>query len=489
MQILIVSSGVFLSALDVSVNVALPKISSYFNSPPNVVYLMIVFYLSTTVALQLPLGKAGDIIGLRKVFVFGLLAYTLSMIAIGLAPSIGTVIIFRSFQAFGNASLLAIAPALVTSMVTPEIRGRSLGIMTSIGSVGMITGTLFAGLTLEYFSWEWIFLGRVPLCLIALIGSLTLLKGIGVQQKSNLLKENTYDWLGAFLLFLGLISLVTIFQRGSSQGYLRAEIVLLLVIFLAAVKLFIFRQKTTDNPLIDLELTKNTVLVSGFLSNLFFFMGSFINFFILPYYVGTILESPDLVLAMFLFINALAIFIFAPIGGYVSDKIGSPIVSLIGLSIVSCTLLTYLSLDGDSNTFEIAIRIGFVGLGTGLFQSSNLNLVMGTIKVREFGSGGAISSISRGLGCVASVTLLGGAFTSLYESTVSDVDILDALSSPNSVDAFIFSYHVSYVIGAAIVGLSIVFTMIAWRSMKKSESRIDYKHIDCNNLKTNRKEL
>ena len=81
---------------------------------------------------------------------------------------------------------------------------------------------------------------------------------------------------------------------------------------------------------------------------------------------------------MFLFINALAIFIFAPIGGYVSDKIGSPIVSLIGLSIVSCTLLTYLSLDGDSNTFEIAIRIGFVGLGTGLFQSSNLNLVMGT---------------------------------------------------------------------------------------------------------------
>ena len=203
MQILIVSSGVFLSALDVSVNVALPKISSYFNSPPNVVYLMIIFYLSTTVALQLPLGKAGDIIGLRKVFVFGLLAYTLSMIAIGLAPSIGTVIIFRIFQAFGNASLLAIAPALVTSMVTPEIRGRSLGIMTSIGSVGMITGTLFAGLTLEYFSWEWIFLGRVPLCLIALIGSLTLLKGIGVQQKSNLLKENTYDWLGAFLLFLG----------------------------------------------------------------------------------------------------------------------------------------------------------------------------------------------------------------------------------------------------------------------------------------------
>jgi MFS family permease len=192
---------------------------------------------------------------------------------------------------------------------------------------------------------------------------------------------------------------------------------------------------------------------------------------------------------MFLFINALAIFIFAPIGGYISDKIGSPIVSLIGLSIVSCTLLTYLSLDGDSNTFEIAIRIGFVGLGTGLFQSSNLNLVMGTIKVREFGSGGAISSISRGLGCVASVTLLGGAFTSLYESTVSDVDILDALSSPNSVDAFIFSYHVSYAIGAAIVGLSIVFTMIAWRSMKKSESRIDYKHIDCNNLKTNRKEL
>lgn len=410
------------------------------------------------------------------------------MIAIGIAPNIKTVIIFRIFQAFGNASLLAIAPALVTSMVNPAVRGRSLGIMTSIGSVGMIIGTLFAGLTLEYFSWQWIFLGRFPLCIIALIGSLTLLKGIGANQHSTSSGKKTYDWPGALLLFLSLISFVALIQRGSSQGFFRVEIVFILVIFSASMKLFISRQKSVDNPLIDLALVKNIVLISGFLSNLFFFMGSFINFFILPYYVGQILESSDLVLAVFLFINALAIFIFAPIGGYLADKIGSAIVGLVGLSIVSCTLLTYLSLEADSKTFEIAVRIGFIGLGTGLFQSSNLNLVMGTIKANEFGSGGAISSISRGLGCVASVTLLGGTFTSLYESTVSDVDILEALSSPASVDAFIFSYHVSYAIGAAIVGFSMVFTMIAWKSMKKSESRIDLEYIDCNNLKISRKE-
>ncbi|MEC8891107.1 MAG: MFS transporter, partial [Chloroflexota bacterium] len=178
-QLVVISSGVFLSSLDVTVNVALPIISDYFDAEPRTVYLMITFYLGTGVALQLGVGRAGDLFGLRNIFLVGLVSYTIAMIAIGLSPTIESVIVFRILQAVGNASLLAISPALATSLFPSEMRGRALGVMTGIGTLGMVAGTLSAGLMLEYVSWHWIFLGRLPICLRSIIGTIVLLKEIG----------------------------------------------------------------------------------------------------------------------------------------------------------------------------------------------------------------------------------------------------------------------------------------------------------------------
>ena len=175
-QLVVVSSGVFLVALDVTVNVSLPAISDYFSAEPRIVYLMITFYLGTTIGLQLGIGGAGDSFGLRRIFLIGLVVYTAAMVAISLSPTINAVIGFRVLQALGNASLAAIAPALVTSMFPREIRGRALGVMTGIGTLGMILGTISAGALLEISSWRWIFLFRIPFCIAAIAVSYTHLR-------------------------------------------------------------------------------------------------------------------------------------------------------------------------------------------------------------------------------------------------------------------------------------------------------------------------
>ena len=122
LQIIVVSLGVFLSSLDVSLNVALPEISDHFGSSPETTYLMIIFYLGTTVGLQLSIGRAGAIYGLRKMFLLGLITYSLAMIAIGLSQSIEFAIAFRVLQAVGNSALLTIAPALITGLVHSDFR-------------------------------------------------------------------------------------------------------------------------------------------------------------------------------------------------------------------------------------------------------------------------------------------------------------------------------------------------------------------------------
>ena len=98
-QLVVVSSGMFLVALDVTVNVSLPAISDYFTAEPRIVYLMITFYLGTTIGLQLGMGGAGDTFGLRRIFLVGLVAYTVAMVAISFSPTINSVIGFRVVQA------------------------------------------------------------------------------------------------------------------------------------------------------------------------------------------------------------------------------------------------------------------------------------------------------------------------------------------------------------------------------------------------------
>ncbi|SVA19094.1 uncharacterized protein METZ01_LOCUS71948, partial [marine metagenome] len=225
-QLVVVSSGVFLVALDVTVNVSLPAISDYFSAEPRIVYLMITFYLGTTIGLQLGIGGAGDTFGLRRIFLIGLFVYTVAMVAISLSPTINTVIGFRVLQALGNASLAAIAPALVTSMFPREIRGRALGVMTGIGTLGMILGTISAGALLEISSWRWIFLFRIPFCIIAIAGTLFFLRGVGERVEEN----KKFDWLGAGLVFAAMTTIVLFLNIVALVGWVRGQPVLILLI-------------------------------------------------------------------------------------------------------------------------------------------------------------------------------------------------------------------------------------------------------------------
>ena len=468
-QLLVVASGVFLSSLDVSVNVALPRISDYFYASPTTTYLMIIFYLGTTVGLQLTMGRAGDVFGLRKIFILGLVTYSLAMIAIGWSPNIQSVVGFRVLQAVGNSALLAIAPALATSLFPSRIRGRALGVMTGVGSVGMIVGTLYAGVALEYMSWRWIFFGRIPICILAILGSVTVIRGVGNQNNNNN-EATSFDWVGGVLAFVCLIAFVASMNIATAIGWLRVETFVSLGIFIFSGTFFVRRQSIIPDPLVKLSIMKDLVVAGGFGANLFLYIGSFVNLFILPYFVGEIIGASSFVLGIFLLLNAVSVSLFSPVGGYLSDKFGPGFITVLGLVIVLVALISYTVLTADSSLQQIAFRMVFVGMGIGLFQSSNLSLIMGKMIPSDLGSGGAVSSMSRGLGSVTAVTLLGWAFTSIYEGKSPEVDILQAGSSPDSIAAFMYAFQVSYIAGSVIVSIGLASSVVAWVGLKRSEN-------------------
>jgi len=464
LQIIVVSLGVFLSSLDVSLNVALPDISEHFGSAPETTYLMIIFYLGTTVGLQLCMGRAGDIYGLRKIFLMGLIAYTLSMIAIGIAQSIELAIGFRVLQAVGNSALLTISPALITSFVQPNFRGRALGVMGGIGSMGMIVGTLLSGLALEYLSWNWIFLGRLPICLIAISGGVFILREKLVEDSKISPNLKTFDLGGALLIFVTLVTFVLFLKLVTASGLFAVNTLFTLIVSLIGGWIFYRRQKDVDDPLLNLNIMRNTVLLGGFCSNLFLYMGSFVNLFILPYYVSLLLQASAFQLGVLLFLNAVFTSMFSPIGGFLADRFGAGLIATSGMLITALTLLSYLMLFSDSSILALAIRMTLVGIGIGLFQSSNLSLVMGQMRQDSLGAGGAISSMSRNLGAVTAVTVLGWVFTSIYSSGSPGVQILNVISTTGSISSFMTAFYTSYFLAAFITILGLISSFVAWRS-------------------------
>ena len=130
------ASGTFLTALDITVNVALPDIAESFSTDAVTIQWIIIFYVGSSTAMQLGLGGAADVFGLKRMFMVGLVAYTASVVAIGLSENLGLVFGLRVFQSVGNGLLIALGPAIVTRLFPDDFRGRALGIMGGLGTLG-----------------------------------------------------------------------------------------------------------------------------------------------------------------------------------------------------------------------------------------------------------------------------------------------------------------------------------------------------------------
>ena len=208
------ASGVFLGSLDITLNVALPDIAASFDTDLQTVQWMILFYVGASAGLQLSLGSAADVYGLRRFFIAGLAVYTLAVLLIGLAPQLPMMFGLRVLQAVGNALLMACAPALVTSLYPSHERGRALGTMAGLGTLGMLLGAVAGGALVDAFGWRAVFVSRVPLGLAALA-----LAAFALRERTSDEPRHAPDLWGAVTLFTGTASYVVALSLGGSMGW------------------------------------------------------------------------------------------------------------------------------------------------------------------------------------------------------------------------------------------------------------------------------
>ncbi len=453
------SLGLFLGALDVTVNVALPEITASFATDVETIQWIIVFYVGATTGLQLGLGTAADLYGLRRFYLAGVAVYTLAVLLIGLAgETLSGVFALRVLQAVGNGLILAAVPGLVTRLFPAEERGRALGLMAAIGTFGLIAGSICGGVLVDAFGWQSIFLARVPLCVATFGFAFFALKegpsldDPGPEQRSG----PRFDVAGALTSFVAFVALILFLTLGGRRGWGDLTVIglgAIAAIFLAAFGHF---ERRAARPLLDLALLGDRVLLPAVITAVLLFMATFVNFFIFPFYATGVLGTSATTLGVLLVLMPAVSAVVAPLGGWLSDRMSPARLSTAATAASVAALYSLSRLDDQSSVMDVGVRMGLLGIGFGVFQAANANLVMGSVSADRLGMGGSIMALSRGLGSVVSVAVLSAVFAALLDSHGGDGS------------AFAPAFRDTYIIATAIAAVAVPVSLLCWPAGNRS---------------------
>ncbi|HIH87569.1 MAG TPA: MFS transporter, partial [Methanosarcinales archaeon] len=450
---LVVSIGIFMATLDASIiNLALPTLTDYFNTDLATIEWVILSYLLTITTLLLTLGRLSDMYGRKPMFLAGMLIFTLGSGLCSLSATAGQLIAFRVVQGLGAAMLMANSPAIITDVFPHTERGKALGLVGTVVSIGSMTGPVLGGFLIYWVGWQSIFYINIP---VGLLGTLYAFKTLKPDQLHD---GQKFDIKGAILMFLSIISLVLVITRGHSLGWDSPAIIGLSILFAIFLAGFIIVEKRADQPMVELSLFRNRPFsasnASGFLS----FVAMFAVIFLMPFYMEKILGYSPKHVGMAFIAVPLVMALVAPVSGWISDRTNSFYLSSLGVAISCLALFMLGNLDQDATFIDIVIRMGMIGLGMGLFQSPNNSIVMGSVPKNRLGIAGGMLGMVRNLGMVTGIAISGAVFTSGLHSNQAAGLVYEA--------AFLGGFHDAFMVAAVICAIGVITSLMRGKSEK-----------------------
>jgi EmrB/QacA subfamily drug resistance transporter len=403
-----VAMSVFLATIDGSiVNVALPTLVRELNTDFPTVQWVVLAYLLTQATLLLSIGRLGDMIGKKRIYVAGFVVFTAGSVLCGLAPTVGWLIGFRILQAVGAAMMLALGVAIVTEAFPQQERGRALGIIGASVSVGVVVGPTLGGLLIDALSWHWIFFVNLP---VGIVGTMMALRFVPEFRPGG---RQKFDYVGALTLFISLLALMLGLTVGQQVGFLDPRIVVLFGVWAIFLPLFIFIELRVEQPMIDLRIFRNALLSVNLVTGFITFVAVAGVFILIPFYLENVLGYSTSRVGLLLAVVPIALGVTAPISGALSDKFGTRPITVIGLTSLVIGYGMMSTLSAETTTLGYILRLLPIGIGMGVFQSPNNSAIMGSARREQLGIVSGLLSITRTLGQVTGVAVSGAVWAAL----------------------------------------------------------------------------
>jgi EmrB/QacA subfamily drug resistance transporter len=460
-----VGMGIFLGTIDGSiVNIALPTMARDMKTEFATVQWVSLAYLLTMATLMLSMGRLGDMMGKKKVYATGFVTFTVGSFLCGIAPSIYLLIVFRVLQGIG-AAMMTLGMAIITENFPPSERGKALGISGSLVSIGIILGPVLGGLIVGVASWRWIFYVNMP---IGIIGTIMVLRL--VPETTHTQKER-FDFLGALALFVTMGSLLMGLTAGQNVGFATSLPLALFVVGLLSLLAFIWIEKTVSHPMIDLTIFRNRLFDVNLITGMLTFIMIAGTIILMPFYMEGVLGIRTKYVGLIMAAVPVLMGIVAPISGALSDRMGSRLITVIGLFIMVLASLGLTFISTDTSPWTLVLLYLPVGLGMGIFQSPNNSVILGSVPREQLGVASGLLATNRTLGQTTGIAILGALWAANVTLYLGYTPEAGATSAPPAIQVEALHVVFYFAAGLLFVGLLLALWGLLEERKVKSEKR------------------
>jgi EmrB/QacA subfamily drug resistance transporter len=438
------------------VNVALPQIQRDLHFTQGNLTWVINAFLVTFGSFLLLAGRLGDLLGRKRVFLFGVTLFTAASILCGLSPSQNWLIAARFIQGIGAAMQASVILAIiVTEFPEPRDRARAMSAYVFTAVAGGSLGLLAGGVLTQALSWHWIFFVNLP------IGAATALLGkILVPDDRGAGLGHGVDWIGSVLVTVSLMTGVYAIVQATSHGWGSSQVLGFGAIAIALMGTFLFVESRVANPIMPLRILRVRSLIGSSIVRGFLVTGMYSTFFLGTLYLEHVhhlsaLQTGMAFLPWTVTVGILSLGVTARLVG----RFGSFPVLIAGMITVIAGLVL-LSTAGVHTSYFPTVFIAFfaIGLGIGSAFMPLLQIAMADVPMADAGLGSGITNVSQQVAGALGLAVLGTVATNHTKALVA--------THHGLADSLVSGYHFAFVIGAACVSAGILTAVTVLRSRR-----------------------
>jgi DHA2 family multidrug resistance protein-like MFS transporter len=380
-----------MAALDSTIaNVALPTIGHDLHASAAASIWIVNAYQISVVTCLLPLSGLGEIVGFRRVYQAGVTVFTLSSLAVSVAPTIELLCVARMLQGLGAAGIMSVGGALTRFAYPKAQLGRAVSITAMIVAVSSALGPTVASGILALGEWRWLFGVNIPFGILSLsVGWRSL--PVAPQHPRK------YDWIAAALLGCGVGLTVAgpeAFSRAGGHGTAALQI----TAGLALIALMVRRGRGLPHPLVPIDLLRIPLFRRSLAISILAFSAQMLALVSLPFDIQHRLGFDPVETGLLMTPWPIAVAAMAPIAGRLADRFPAAVLGAGGMAMLSIGIASLAIVAPNSGPATFIVRMALCGLGFGLFQSPSNRLMLASAPIARAGAAGGMQGTARLLG-------------------------------------------------------------------------------------------
>jgi EmrB/QacA subfamily drug resistance transporter len=437
----------FMVVLDATiVNVALPSIQADLEISESSLQWIVNAYALLFGGFLLLGGRAGDLIGRKRVFLAGLVLFTAASLLCGLAQGETMLILARGLQGLGAALVSPAALSIVTTTFAEGAeRTKALGVWAAIAVGGGAVGLVLGGLLVDTLSWPWIFFVNVPVGIAAFILSLRL-----VPESKDEHVHKSFDLAGAVTVTAGLVALVYGIVRSSESGWGSAEVLGFLALAAVLLVAFVFIERRSAEPLVRLSIFSVKTVRGANAAMLVVAAGLFAMFFFNTLYVQRVLGFSPLEAGLAFVPFTAGVIIGAGLSQRLVPALGAREVPLIGAALGALGLLLFLRLTPDSSYLaDLLPGIMLTSIGMGLVFVPITLIATSGVPADDAGLASGLFNTSQQIGGALGLALLSTLATNRTEDELLSVG--GQPTEAETAEALVSGFHVAWLSSAILL--------------------------------------